>query len=128
VIPDQKGMDEWGNFPLERRRLLDFVEKTGNAIILSGNVHFADISRLGGESGLVDFTSSGMTHVNESYGAVPNRHRVGKPLIELNFGLVEIDWEASEVVLSACGVDGEFGIKQCVPFAIAGARRAAGKP
>ena len=28
VIPNEKGMDEWGNFPLERQRLFDLIKKT----------------------------------------------------------------------------------------------------
>lgn len=116
VIADQKGMDEWGNFPLERKRLIALAERAGNAILLSGNVHFAEISRLGGEGGLVDFTSSGMTHINAIYGAAPNRYRVGDPLVDLNFGLVEIDWEGTRVILSACGGDGKIAFSHNVPI------------
>ena len=53
VIPDQKGMDEWGNFPRERERLLALCREAGNMVILSGNVHFAEISE---RDGLVEFT------------------------------------------------------------------------
>lgn len=37
VVPDQKGMQEWGNFPLERKRLFDLIEHTGaqGVIVLS---------------------------------------------------------------------------------------------
>ena len=110
VIPDQKGMDEWGNFPHERQRLIDLAEKSGNVVLLTGNVHFAEISRL--ESGLTEITSSGMTHINESYGAAPNRYRVGEPLVDLNFGMLEIDWGKRLVILRACRVDGEVRLEQ----------------
>ena len=115
VIPDQKGMDEWGNFPRERQRLLDLVASAGNAIILSGNVHFAEISRDPG-TGLNEFTSSGMTHINESYGQADNRYRVGNPMIDLNFGLVEIDWDSGTVVLIAAGQGGEVAIRHEISF------------
>lgn len=108
VIPDQKGMDEWGNFPHERQRLIDLAEKSGNVVLLTGNVHFAEISQL--ESGLTEITSSGMTHINESYGAAPNRYRVGEPLVDLNFGLVEIDWETGEIGLIACDEGGNHRV------------------
>ena len=126
VIPDQKGMDEWGNFPRERKRLIDLAESSGSVIFLTGNVHFAEVSRL--ESGLTEFTSSGMTHINATYGAAPNRYRGGEALIDLNFGLVEIDWKRGEVSLSACKVDGKVAVEHGVPLAIAGATRAAEKP
>ena len=28
VVADEKGMDEWGNYPFERRRLFEVIEKT----------------------------------------------------------------------------------------------------
>lgn len=114
VIPDQKGMDEWGNFPKERQRLIELAEASGNAVLLSGNVHFAEISRL--ESGLIEFTSSGMTHIEETYGNAPNRYRVGDPLIDLNFGLVEIDWAARALALRALDATGEERFSQLIGF------------
>ena len=40
-------MDEWSNFPRERQRLFDLIEttKANGVILLSGNVHFTEISR-----------------------------------------------------------------------------------
>ena len=113
VIPDQKGMDEWGNFPRERLRLLILAKAAGNAILLSGNVHFAEISR-DEESGLTEFTSSGMTHINETYGRALNEYRVGEAFVDLNFGLVEIDWTARKVSLSAVGEDGTKAFRETI--------------
>ena len=113
VIPDQKGMDEWGNFPHERQRLLDLAKSAGKAIILSGNVHFAEISQL---DAITELTSSGMTHINETYAAAPNRHRVGEALVSVNFGLIEIDWKSGIVELCAAGEDGAVAIRQKVNF------------
>ena len=114
IIPNQKGMDEWGNFPRERQRLFDLLGKTNGVVLLSGNVHFAEISQLseGPAYPLTELTSSGMTHIEEIYGKAPNRFRMGQPLIELNFGLVEIDWEAGHVNLSACDVDGSTKVSK----------------
>ncbi len=112
IVADQKGMDEWGNFPRERERLFALIESTGaeGVIFLSGNVHFAEVSRYdGGPFPLVDFTSSGMTHVDERYAALQNPYRITGPFVEHNFGLVEIDWDASTgpvVTLRAIGVAG----------------------
>jgi alkaline phosphatase D len=90
VIPNQKGMDEWGNFPHERKRLLAVAQTAGNVVLLSGNVHFAEISQL---QSLVEFSSSGMTHINETYAAARNRFRIQGPCIDHHFGLVEINWQ-----------------------------------
>jgi len=120
VVADEKGMDEWGNFPRERKRLFDLIGKSGanGVILLSGNVHFAELSKSGdGPYPLYDLTSSGMTHVNETYANAPNSNRVAGPFAEINFGLVEIDWEAKpapQVTLKAVGLDGSAAFEHRV--------------
>lgn len=103
IVADEKGMDEWGNYPHERLRLFDLIAETGasGVIFLSGNVHFGEISRVETAAyPLLDFTSSGLTHVNESYARMVNSYRVAGPYVDLNFGLVEIDWAAGPVVVT----------------------------
>lgn len=113
VVADQKGMDEWGNYPLERQRLVDLVEHIGGkgVLVLSGNVHFSEVSLTNeGPYPLVEFTSSGLTHVNKEYPKVENRYRVAGPYVEPSFGLVEIDWAANggvSVTLAAVGLSGQ---------------------
>ena len=120
VVPDQKGMQEWGNFPLERKRLFDLIEQTGanGVILLSGNVHFAEVSKTDeGPYPLYDFTSSGMTHVSEIYPRANNRYRVAGPFVEHNFGLIEIDWEATPgpvTYLKSIGADGSIGLSYSI--------------
>jgi alkaline phosphatase D len=88
------------------------IETTGadGVILLSGNVHFAEISRHNGPPyPLVEFTSSGMTHVDEVYAKATNSYRVSGPYVDLNVGFVEIDWAAQPsplVALKAVGMDG----------------------
>jgi alkaline phosphatase D len=112
IIANEKGMDEWGDYPAERQKLFDFIASTGanGVIMLSGNVHFAELSKTDeGPYPLYDFTLSGLTHVNEAYGKAPNSFRIAGPVIDLNFGLLEIDWEAQpapQVTLKAVGLDG----------------------
>ncbi|MGI9570370.1 MAG: alkaline phosphatase D family protein, partial [Desulfobulbia bacterium] len=70
IIADEKAMEEWGNFPLERKRLFKLIEETSaNGIIfLSGNVHFTEVSSTDeGSYKLYDFTSSGLTHTTPAY-------------------------------------------------------------
>lgn len=107
VIPNQKGMDEWGNYPIERSLLLETLsETTGTPIILSGNVHFAEISRIKlREKYIYEFTSSGLTHVNEIYGNAPNKFRVLEPFISLNYGLINIDWNKKQISFKIRGLN-----------------------
>ncbi len=120
VVADQKAMDEWGNYPLERQRLFNLIDKTGanGVVLLSGNVHFAEISKLETDAyPLLDFTSSGMTHNNEAYAKAVNSYRVVGPFAGLNFGLVEIDWDASpepKITLKAIGADGSTAFEHQV--------------
>ena len=103
IVPDEKGMDEWGNYPHERQRLFDLIAESGaeGVIILSGNVHFTEISRVdAGSYPLVEFTSSGMTHSTEAYAQATNSYRVAGPYAGTNFGVVEIDWDATPVVVT----------------------------
>jgi alkaline phosphatase D len=120
VIPNEKGMDEWGNFPHERQRLFDLIRKTNakGVVLLSGNVHFAEISQYKkGVYPFVELTSSGMTHINEIYGKAANAYRIAGPYIDLNFGIVEIDWDAKPapvITLKAIGADGSTGFMHTV--------------
>ncbi|KPK63291.1 MAG: hypothetical protein AMS21_06785 [Gemmatimonas sp. SG8_38_2] len=113
IVADPKGMDEWGNYPHERRRLFDLIDTTGaeGVVFLSGNVHFTEVSRTDeGPYALYDFTASGLTHVNEGYASVDNPYRVTGPLVDLNFGLIEIAWDsgsAPAITLRAVDLNGE---------------------
>jgi alkaline phosphatase D len=112
IIPDEKGMDEWGCFPSERRRLFDLIQttKARGVLLLTGNVHFAEISKVETKVyPLFEFTSSGLTHINELYASADNEYRVAGPLVQLNFGLVKIDWSAKPstlITLNAVAFDG----------------------
>lgn len=119
IIPDQKGMDEWGVFPRERQRLFDLLKSTDarGVLLVSGNVHFSEVSRIDNDGPLYEFTASGMTHVDSTYGAAPNNYRVAGPFVEPNFGLVEIDWEAQPgpvVRMRATGARGHTGFEQAI--------------
>lgn len=122
VIPDQKAMDEWGNYPGERERLFRLIDETGakGVVLLTGNVHFAELSVWNDDPyPLYELTSSGMTHVNAAYAAADNRYRFAGPLVAHNFGLVEIDWHAKPapaLTLKAMGEDGRAGFSHRVPL------------
>jgi len=121
VIANEKGMDEWGNYPLERQRLFDLIAgiDTEAVLILSGNVHFAEISKLQIQNvELLDFTSSGLTHTNKAYAKSANSYRVAGAYDEINFGVVEIDWDAvpSPIIkLVAMNAAGEPVFEYTVP-------------
>ena len=72
VLADDHGFEKWGNFPNERKRLLRLIvaTKPKNLLILSGDRHMAEISKMHLEGlpyPLYDFTSSGMTHIRRRH-------------------------------------------------------------
>jgi alkaline phosphatase D len=82
---------------------------TALAVLVACSVHFSEISKTDeGPYPLYDFTSSGLTHINQSYASVRNPHRIAGPYVGLNFGLVEIDWNAEPaplITLKVVGID-----------------------
>lgn len=97
VIPEEQGYEKWANFPKARKRLLGLIERFGNGriLILSGDRHIAEISKL--ELGerrfpVYEFTSSGLTHTWERKREEPNKHRISQLHIVRNFGIIRLDW------------------------------------
>ena len=92
------GWESWANMPLERQRLIDLIGTTGanGVILLSGDALWSEVSRLDGELAypLWDITSGSLNRHGGDTG--PNRHRVGSPTTEPNFGYMEIDWTQAD--------------------------------
>eukprot|EP01012_Entosiphon_sulcatum_P020000 TRINITY_DN24982_c0_g1_i1.p1 TRINITY_DN24982_c0_g1~~TRINITY_DN24982_c0_g1_i1.p1 ORF type:complete len:404 (+),score=25.29 TRINITY_DN24982_c0_g1_i1:28-1239(+) len=119
-VADDRPVEAWRQYPAMRQRLLDMIAEleVPGVIFLSGDVHFAELSRIpcpGIGYPLYELTSSGMTH---AWGhelprwqtwllrvGLPARFRVGHAYFENNWGLVEFDWdsEPQTVTLSAYG-------------------------
>ncbi len=126
VIAREHRYEKWADFPKARQRLLDLLAKVRprNVIFLSGDRHLGEISRLVDEriqQPLYDITSSGMTHHAESrwyrnFSKEPNQFRLGSNYLDLNFGLIEFDWNASPAtaILQIRGVDNVVAIQEKV--------------
>ena len=99
VVSTTHGWETWGNFPRERQRLLDLLKKTkaNGAIILSGDRHSAEISKLEGALPypLFDVTASAMNQ-KQKPDEEKNPHRVGDRYFRENFGLLRINWSKPE--------------------------------
>ncbi len=112
LVPYELGRDSWGNVPLERQRLFNLIDETdaNGVVILSGDVHFSEISKTDeGSYPLVDFTSSALAAPSTGNENFANSFRISETYAEVNFGLVEIDWEAQpapQVTLKVIGLDG----------------------
>jgi alkaline phosphatase D len=115
LVADQHRFEKWANFPKARERFLALLEKTkaGGVIVLSGDRHWAEISRLEKTPAgypLYDVTSSGLTE-QASLMKEENRSRVGAVFIGHNFGGIRIDWSKEDpwVTLAIHGENGQNG-------------------
>ncbi|XP_074273435.1 uncharacterized protein LOC141597028 [Silene latifolia] len=117
-------VEGWSRFPKERNRLFQLIRdsKRDGVLFISGDVHFAEITRYDCATGypLYDVTSSGLTQSVEGVvppplqfllrlmsQLTPTTLRVmgncrykscvyGKP----NFGVIEVDWESNPLTLT----------------------------
>lgn len=92
VLAEHSGWDSWANYPLELNKLLDLlhpVNQGNNLVILSGDIHKAEISqRTHKGKTFTDVASSGLDAA--IYPAPENQYRYGAPLIENNFGMLTL--------------------------------------
>jgi alkaline phosphatase D len=88
------GYEAWANFPHEQKRFLDLIKKTkaSGVVFLSGDVHYAEISKLESKDlyPIYDITASGIT--STWLFATPNDNRIEGPVMDNHFGLLSIDW------------------------------------
>ncbi len=94
------GYEAWANFPLEQKRMLELIKSTkaSGVLFLTGDVHYAEISRLetDGLYPIYDITSSGISSTWSF--ATPNKNRIEGPVMDNHFGLLTIEWEKDPVI------------------------------
>jgi alkaline phosphatase D len=110
------GWESWANFPLEQSRMIRLISETGadGVLFLSGDRHMAELSRLESQEvyPLWDLTSSGLNRRFPAANPGPNTNRVGQAYLKVNFGEIEIDWDAGRVILRIRNADGEPVLEQ----------------
>lgn len=94
------GYEAWANYPLEQQRMLELIKttKAEGVLFLSGDVHYAEISKLQspGLYPIYDITSSGITSMWDF--ATPNANRIEGPVMDNHIGLLTIQWEKDPVI------------------------------
>ena len=133
VLTTNPTVESWGHFPKELERLVQLLEtkrqqNMGSVILLSGDVHHAEILRP--QPGLLEVTSSGLTHhcaQPKLYGhlcqpilSAFHRHRgLEHPdafYIGLNYGVIQIDWERGTVLVEVKDENGEAVLQVTQPI------------
>jgi alkaline phosphatase D len=127
AISEEHGAECWANFPAERKRLFRLIRdaRANGVIILSGDRHHAEISRLrpddpaGVGYPLYDFTGSSL---NRGPKRLPNgeanRHRISELYLENNFGLISMDWARSNPLIEVRihSESGNVVMKEAIPL------------
>lgn len=97
---EYNGYEAWANFPHEQKRMLELIKsaKANGVLFLTGDVHYAEISRLE-EPGLYpiyDVTASGITSTWDF--ATQNKNRIEGPVMDNHYGLLTIEWTKDPVI------------------------------
>ena len=112
------GYETWANYPHEQERFLQLIRQTkANGIVfISGDLHYAELSYIkpDGIYGIHDLTSSGLTEKWEF--SVPNKHRIGPPIRENQFGMIRFEFNQPEpqFILEIVDRFGQVRIQQAV--------------
>jgi alkaline phosphatase D len=97
---EYNGYEAWANFPHEQERMLQLIRQTNanGVIFLSGDVHYAEISKLQppGLYPIYDITASGITSTWEF--ATENVNRIEGPVMDNHYGLLTVDWQSDPVI------------------------------
>ena len=107
VLADFTGWEAWAVFARDHQRLIDLIrrKKANGVVFLSGDAHYAELSKLDVNVPyeLWDLTSSGLTE--EWTIPTPNANRASKVLSEANFGFIDIDWQGPSTRLALGIID-----------------------
>ena len=122
VLSANHGWETWGNFPNDRARLLNLLMNSkGASIIISGDRHSAEISRLDVVNSLplLDITSSAMNQ-RQRPNSEKNIHWIGEKYFKENFGHIEIDWSATKpiVKVSIRDLEGKVQLQHQIDYNI----------
>lgn len=106
---DYRG-ERWGAFPKERARLYEIMRgSSGKWLIVTSDRHFAQISEIKGVLSypLIEIMAGGMNTIWEAGAQGSDRYRVGRPLVDINFGMLQINAKQGFVRYSLHGPDGK---------------------
>ncbi len=107
VLADFTGWESWAGFARDRERLFELIrrKKSNGILFLSGDIHYAELSKLDLNVPYTfwDLTSSGLTE--EWLLPTPNSNRASEVLPQANFGCIDIDWQGSSTRLALGIID-----------------------
>lgn len=117
---EYNGYEAWANFPHEQERMVQLIKKTkaNHVVFISGDVHYAEISKLEKKDcyPLYDITASGLSSTWKF--ATPNKNRIEGPIMDNHFGLLTVDFSQDNPHLMAevWDIRGNQRVEHIIPF------------
>ncbi|MFP3942672.1 MAG: alkaline phosphatase D family protein [Alphaproteobacteria bacterium] len=103
VIAEGHRFEKWANLPLERQRLFDLIALTGaeGVVLLSGGRHAGGFYEYaeGTPYPFYEITSGSLNRPIPGL-TEPGPHRLGSLYGEINFGMLDVDWDARQFTLA----------------------------
>jgi len=125
VISEDHPFEKWGNVPAEQARLYALLRdsQAKGVVVLSGDRHLGElsVSTKAIDYPLYDITASGFNQGAKRWREQePNRYRVSSMPYGDHFGVVTVDWAASDPVvgLQLRDAAGEVTLKQTFPLSL----------
>lgn len=123
LISDTHGWEAWRTMPIERERFYDVLgsAKGGRTVVISGDRHVGGIYR---DDRYTDFpiyevTSSSLNLSFNEEKAITDewdRNQLGLLYGPENYGMIDIDWEASLLNMSLKDIEGKVVRAVTIPF------------
>ena len=120
VIANDHQFEKWGNFPHERERLLNLIEKYAakNLFIVSGDRHMAAIAKteFKGAGTVYELTASSINRPARLGNNMGDSSYIADGYGPINFGLVKIDWSNKTATLEVRGSEDQVVFSQKTNF------------
>lgn len=105
--------ETWGNFLLEVERLKNTIvnSKVKGVVLLSGDRHISEFSKTKVTNlsyPLIDFTSSGLTHVYDNFSSEKNKYKIKNVVNEISFGLLIFNFDKNRIDMQMRGRDNKL--------------------
>ncbi len=117
---EYNGYEAWANFPHEQERFFNLIKKNkaNGLLFISGDVHYAEISKMEPEGlyPIYDVTASGLS--STWHFATPNDNRIEGPIMDNHFGLLtlKLQNELPLILMEVFDVTGNQRIEYEVPL------------
>jgi alkaline phosphatase D len=120
IIANDHYFEKWGNFPHERDRFFQLLQKTKtkNLVILSGDRHLSSIAKHDtAKNGLIyEITSSGLNKPSRATEPEIDATYTAPSFLKINYGQATVDWIKKTVQFDIVDVDDKVQLSQSVKF------------